>query len=1718
MNKLIIGLVTGVLLLFSWQMSAQPVVSISPQNSEVAVNQDFSVDVVVSNFSDVASFQFPVVWNPDVVEYVSVSNINSEELPGFSETLFGYNPEAPGKLTVLWFEPNFSGVNLDDDTRIFTINFRSKQDGTTQIAITNDPPGIEVTAPDETELGLTPQNATVKVGTGIGPIGSTLDLRMNNQNAEVGQEVCLRVLVDGFADVSQLDFSVEYDAALLQFTGARNFNGGVSGLDAASIANPSPGVLRFGWSGGGGASTLPEGAVLLELCFEGLAEGNAPVRFTNNPVAIAASQLVEGQPQDMTVNTNNGRINVSSGNTGVEGFQLRMPNAVLEPGENFCLPVRVNDFADIVGLQFTVRYDPNLLEFDQAANFNGNVPELGEGNLSNPSPGIIRFQWNDGGFTGVDLTDGAALFELCFTARNAGSTAVTFSDDPLAIEVTQKVGSDDQQLLDFTVQNATVTIQGDVSGPGFSGFGLYLEDRVVESGEQVCLPVRVQDFDRILGMQFSIQYDPDVLQIDEVRNFGLNGLSSGNIGMPSPGAITLVWDDPAVTGQTLADGSVLFDLCFTVTGNNGTSSVVSFENSPTPVEFIQVVGDNETTIDFSFRDGFVIVGSGSFDGFGLLIGDETVESGADFCVPITVQEFEDILGMQFSIAYNPNLLQYNSVQNFGLNGLSDGSVGNPSPGAITLVWDDPAVTGQTLNDGDVLLEICFTALGPNGATTFLALADSPTPIEFIQVIDNDEQVIDYGSKVGIITIGEDELEIAPEAPDGDPGGGTIVLDVACFGESSGAIALEVSGGAPPYSYQWSYQNATSKDLNNIPASTYSVTVTDDDGAMVTASYTVEQPAAALGADIQVTESDCGAQNGSITLAVLGGTAPYTINWGGDLPNDETEQTGLAAGEYTVTITDANGCTFSPGPITVDEQGDTQITLTPEFIAPDTGGSITADVTGDAPFTFAWTGPGGFTSQEQNLSGLQTEGEYCLTATDVNGCSTTACVTVFSVLRFAQVDVSPTCAGEANGRIEVSMEGGLPPFTYQWSQGNADGPVLDNLEPGTYGLTVTDDKGDQINGNFEVTQLSAIELTAEVKKVTGSATAANGEIDLNISGGRPGYTISWDNGATGTQLTGLEVGNYCVTVTDQNNCGATACYEVRFEEVPLSFETQTQPVSCAGESDGQLTLSIQGGSTPYEVTFSDGGVVNSNSGVVQRGDLPSGQVGFTIRDADNTSIEGSAQITAPSAIEITEANIIHDTDAPGCTGSIRLSISGGTPGYNVLWNSPNTGAQIINLCEGDFVPTIADANGCTQTFAPIVINTFSVGGEVTNAACPADANGAIQLNVAGGMTPYTYRWTNSAGESLAGNDLLSDVLPGNYRVTITEGSGNELVREFVVGSVSNISVAVEVLTDFNGFGVSCAASEDGVLRATAENGTGEYMYEWTRGEEMIGAEAELSDLPGGTYEVTAIDEGGCVVATEVELSAPPEIIIAETITDVSCTGSTDGEIEVRATGGAGSDFYIFEWDNGVSGNRLTRLRAGSYTVTATDAFDCRTERTLVVEEPDPLVVVVDAQPATDGCNGTAEAVVTGGTAPFFFTWNSTGTSALITDLCPGTYSVQVTDSRGCTPDEKDSMLSGDVSDRRFPCMEAVAVITPNGDGDNELFLINCIEEFPDNQLEVYNRWGQLVYEAQNYDNSWGGTDPSGDVLVEGAYYYVLQYTDGSGNPQQLKGSLTLLRDY
>ncbi|MCB0630210.1 MAG: gliding motility-associated C-terminal domain-containing protein, partial [Lewinella sp.] len=267
---------------------------------------------------------------------------------------------------------------------------------------------------------------------------------------------------------------------------------------------------------------------------------------------------------------------------------------------------------------------------------------------------------------------------------------------------------------------------------------------------------------------------------------------------------------------------------------------------------------------------------------------------------------------------------------------------------------------------------------------------------------------------------------------------------------------------------------------------------------------------------------------------------------------------------------------------------------------------------------------------------------------------------------------------------------------------------------------------------------------------------------------------------------------------------------------------------------------------------------------------------------------------------------------------------------------------------------------------------------------------------------------------------------------------------------------------------------------------------------------------------------------VTLPAPDPLgVEALNIKDAACEGERDGAIVVAATGGTPP--YIYRWSNNDFGNEIDFLAAGSYTVTVTDRNNCMTVNSFNVSQPKPLEVTVVTEPASNelgsDCNGSVRAMVTGGKEPYSYRWININNSRenMVTGLCPGEYIVEVTDALGCFPVEG----SGIVYDRTQPCFSTRTVITPDGDGLNESFIIFCADEYPDNLLKIYNRWGELVYQKQNYDCTQNGgecfkgrrgedQDAAAEALPEGAYYWILEYRDNAtGEDVILKGSLTIL---
>lgn len=1681
----------------------------SISSASIDLGQEACLQFSVDNFTSIIGTEINITYDPAVLEYKSVQALNLKDLSAssFGEPGTGSNP--PGVLKLSWLDFAATGVTLPDGTVVFEVCFEAiVANGTSQIGVAS---GAEAYDPNDNIITPVVSPGTITVGDGSSSGGgSNGDLTFNISSTTVqnGDQTCLAFSVDNFDAITGMEFSITYDQTQLQFVDVQNLN--LKDLSASSFGRPGEGAnplgtIKVSWLDFSASGvTLADGTVLFEICFEAIGSGGSST-------VTLASNAEAYDPDDNILSPaiNPGTVTIAggSGGGGSDDLTLSISDASGQQGQEVCLDFTVDNFTDIIGMELTINYNPSELAFSAVQDFN--LKDLSEASFGLPGvgtnqPGAIKLSWLDLAAQGVTLADGTAIFSLCFEPLIAsGTTTVSIQSGQEAYDI-------DDNIVSSLTDPGMVTVDGGGGGTPTDDFTLSVSSTSVETGDTVCLPVSVANFNSILGMEWSLDYDPALLEFVRVENFNLKDLSESAFGLPGmgtnqPGAVKLSWLDLAAQGVTLADGTVIFDACFVAVGSGTTQ--VGFDESAT----LEITDSDENILPFTLSEGTVdITGDVVPTEFTIDIGRVETQPGVAVDVPVAVFLFEDVLGMEFVLSYDPSELQFESIDNLNLKDLSASSFGRPGegtnqPGSIKLSWLDLAAQGVSVPNGTVLFTVNFTPLIDDGVSPITL--DMSQPVEFI---DNNEQPIPFSLRPGSVTV----RDVVPLAFDG----AANITNVDCRGATTGAIDIAVMGGSGDYSFSWDYQNATTEDVQNIPAGTYQVTVSDNQTAeMITESFTVTQPASGLALTATITDAFCsGTMDGSISVNITGGEAPLSLNWGNGLPDGTPDQNNLDPGDYELTVTDNNGCSLDTALLVGQTDGINfdDINLTP--IVDNGGGAIDLSISGGTgTYTYSWTGPNNFSSTNEDLSGLSSTGEYCVSVSDGNTCVATSCVILTERLEFAGTEITQACSGEDNGAISLSINGGMSPYTYAWSNGDNQANISD-LAPGDYTVTITDNIGTTLTGTFEVSSLMPITLSPNITPVTGDENNSNGSIDLSISGGSPGYTVRWGTGASSEDLSNLSTGEYCVTVTDQNSCTVEDCFDVMFTEAMLDFSVEATDINCPGDDSGEIRIMITGGVAPYAVRFSDDVTQSSSNGLITRTGLTGGEWTFVVTDASNATLQGTVTVDEPDPIVADAIDVVHDVETVGCTGRISLDISGGTPNYTVRWNAPYTGQEIIGLCEGNYIPTVIDDNNCEVVLDPIEVTTFGLTANTANTTCPDDADGALNLVVEGGSQPFSYEWRNEAGEVVSSQQDLINIAAGDYTVRVTEASGNELEKTFSVGTSSMLAADVSILSNYNGFAVSCPGAADGRVRVDAENGAGSmFVFEWVINGTLVGAESVLENAQAGDYEVTIIDEAGCSVTEEVVMSAPAAINIDALVTDVSCPGENDGEIIANVDGSSGQSFS-YNWSNGTEGRRLRRLPSGMYTLSVTDENSCTTTETYTINEPTPLSVTVETVPATDGCNGSAQAIVSGGVAPYFFEWNGNASEqdAIFENLCPSdAYQVLVTDAVGCSA----LVDMVEILDRRFPCTETTEIVTADGNGRNDVFRIVCVEEFIDNSLQIYNRYGQVVFETENYDNTWAGTTASGEELPEGPYYYVLEYTDFDGVRQQLKGSVTILRE-
>ncbi|MFM2016902.1 MAG: hypothetical protein RL007_558 [Bacteroidota bacterium] len=815
-------------------------------------------------------------------------------------------------------------------------------------------------------------------------------------------------------------------------------------------------------------------------------------------------------------------------------------------------------------------------------------------------------------------------------------------------------------------------------------------------------------------------------------------------------------------------------------------------------------------------------------------------------------------------------------------------------------------------------------------------------------------------------------------------------NILCNGNTTGAASGAVTGGNGPYTYAWSPSGGTGSTATGLGAGTYTLTVTDANGCTRTQTYTITQPTALSTTGTQTNVLCNGGSTGAASVTASGGTGPYTYSWA-PAGGTGSSATGLASGTYTVTVTDANGCTITR---TYNITQPTALTATTSFTQATcgsaNGAASVAPTGGTGPYTYSWAPSGGTGATATGL----VSAIYTVTVTDANGCTITRTVNVpnaGSPTATITATTNVTCFGGNNGSATVSASGGTTPYTYAWTPTGGTGSTGTAMIAGNYTATVTDANGCSTTATVVITQPPAITVTATSTAVlcfggnTGSAA-------VTASGGTPGYTYSWaPSGGTSASASSLTAGTYTVTVTDANGCTATAITTVT-QPTALTATATSSPVLCFGGNTGSAAVTASGGTSGYTYSWApSGGTGSSATG------LTAGGYTVTITDANGCTTTASTTVTQPTALATTTS--FTQATCGNANGSASVTPSGGTGPYTYSWApSGGTGATATGLVAAIYTVTVTDANGCTITATVNVPNAGSPTATITastNVSCFGGNNGSATVSAAGGTGPYTYAWTPTGGTGTTGSPLTA----GNYTVTVTDANGCSTTATVAITEPPALTATATASP------VLCFGGNTGSAAVTATGGVGPYTYNWAPSG---GTGSSATGLTAGGYTVTVTDANGCTTTASATVTQPTALTATATSSPVLCFGGNTGSASVTASGGVGP--YTYSWaPSGGTGSSATSLTAGGYTVTITDANGCTTTASTTVTEPTALTATTSFTQATCGnANGSADVIASGGTSGYTYSWApSGGTGSTATGLVAAVYTVTVTDANGCT---------------------------------------------------------------------------------------------------------------
>lgn len=909
----------------------------------------------------------------------------------------------------------------------------------------------------------------------------------------------------------------------------------------------------------------------------------------------------------------------------------------------------------------------------------------------------------------------------------------------------------------------------------------------------------------------------------------------------------------------------------------------------------------------------------------------------------------------------------------------------------------------------------------------------------------------------------------------------------CYNSDNGWIDLTVTGGTQPYSFNWT-NSATTEDITALSPNTYTVTIIDDNGCQTTATESTSEPNQ-IAINISISNITCnGLSDGAINLTVTGGTSPYTYFWSHGSTLEDL--TGLGSGAYAVTVTDFNNC-IANSLITITKPLSISYVATTTNVSCFGGndGSISLNVSGGiSPYTYSWNN-----GQTNYVNSNLISGTYSITVTDYNNCTSAGTITVTQpeVLATTITPTNITCNGLTNGSINITVTGGTTPFSYYWSNG-ATTQNISSLSVGSYSVTVTDNKLCTSVVSSNITQPSAL-TNSNTSQNVSCYGKSDGSIDLSVNGGTTPYTYVWSNGETTQDISSIFANTYSVSISDANNCMSNLSVSVS-QPNSITYSVAKTNITCYGYSNGAIDLTVNGGTSPFSYIWTGGETTQDIS------DIASGSYAVTVTDANNCDLTASVSISEPA--QIVTSIVGNDVTCNGLSnGSINLTVSGGLLPYSYSWNYGQVSQDLFNIDGGTYEVTITDSYNCSKIESYTIYEPGAIvlSSTSTNVNCYQGNDGTANITVTGGMPTYTYTWSNGYAGANA-----TKLTAGTFTVTVTDSNGCE---EIISLTITEPTLLATFIATSN---VSCYGFDNGSAVVNTVGGTTPYSFIWNNGN----TQSEIFSLSPGDYTVIVSDANNCTKQDSISISQPNAQLLVE-INDYSsviCFGKSNGYAVADVTGGTHPYTYI--WDDAANqkDSLANNLLPGTYQITVTDANSCLdTIATVTILEAGEIKYnYISNQTSCNGSkDGSISLSVSGKEKPYSFTWNTEPVKkdSILKDLAYGTYIVTISDKYNCLAIDTITVLKPDNI-----CLEIPTCFTPNGDGVNDKFEIKYSELYPDIHVEIYNRWGIMMFKSDGYLEMWDGTFNGKDATLS-SYVYIITLGDGS---DPITGSVSIVK--